>query len=269
MVQHVVRQRVATPDSQSETDTEQLMIEYRRTGDPDLRERLVLIHEPLVRFLAVKFADRGEPLEDIVQVGTIGLIQAIDRFEPERGSRFSTFAIPTIVGEIRRHFRDRTWNVRVPRRLRELNAAAAKANERLTQELGRAPSVPEIAAAIEASEAETLEAMELGNLHQMLSLEAPLTLSGDASPIAVKDVVGGPDPNLEKIEQFEDLRTAVERLNERERQIVLLRFFQGLSQTEVAEHLQISQMHVSRLQQRALDRLKALMADEEEGMPPP
>ena len=114
-----------------------------------------MIHEPLVRFLAARFKDRGEPIEDLVQVATIGLIQAIDRFDPERGNRFSTFAMPTIIGEIRRYLRDRTWNVRVPRRLRELNAQAIRTNEQLTGELGRPASVAEIAAAIGASEAET------------------------------------------------------------------------------------------------------------------
>lgn len=258
---------MATPEPRFEAETEQLLAEYHRTGDPLLRERLVTMHESFVRFLAAKFRDRGEPLEDLVQVGTIGLIQAIDRFEPERGNRFSTFALPTIVGEIRRHLRDRTWQVRVPRRLRDLNAQAAGANERLTAELGRAPSVTEIAAAIDASEAETLEAMELGHLHHMVSLEAPLAGQDEASALAVKDTVGGPDPNLETIERHEDLRAALGSLNERERQIVRLRFFHGLSQTEVAERLQISQMHVSRLQQRALDRLKELLAEEEPPAP--
>jgi RNA polymerase sigma-B factor len=254
---------VASRESLSEAESEQLLIEYRGTGDPSIRDRLVLTHEPLVRFLAAKFMDRGEPLEDLVQVGTIGLIQAIDRFEPERGHRFSTFAIPTIVGEIRRHLRDRTWNVRVPRRLRELNAEAAKVNERLSQELGRAPSVAEIAAVLGASEAETLEAMEMGYAQQTVSLEAPVTVRGAPLPITVEDAVGGPDPNLERVERYEDLRAAVDALNERERRIVLLRFFHGLSQSEVAQHLQISQMHVSRLQQRALEHLKALLAEED------
>jgi RNA polymerase sigma-B factor len=259
---------VTTPESHFEAETERLLTEYRDTGNPEARERLISMHEPLVRFLAGKFRSRGEPIEDLMQVAAIGLIQAIDRFEPERGYRFSTFATPTIVGEIRRYLRDRTWMVHVPRRLRELNGQAAMANERLSAELGRSPSISEIAAAIGASEAETLEAMESGHLHQTVSLEEPLTFRGEATPVAVGDVLGGPDPNLEKIERYEDLRVALESLNERERRIVLLRFFHGLSQSEVAERLQISQMHVSRLQQRALDRLKSLLDEEEPPLAP-
>lgn len=253
---------VAAPDPRSEAEAERLLGEYRESGDAALRERLVSMHQPLVRFLAAKFRHRGEPLEDLVQVGAIGLILAIDRFEPERGNRFSTFAMPTIVGEIRRHLRDRTWNVRVPRRLQELNARIVAANEALTASLGRSPTIAEIAAAVGATEAETVEAMELSHLHHMVSLEESVTFQGEPTPIAVRDLIGGPDPNLEKIERHEDLHAALGSLNERERRIVLLRFFHDLSQSEVAERLQISQMHVSRLQQRALARLKALLVEE-------
>jgi RNA polymerase sigma-B factor len=260
---------VAHPESGSDVETEHLLAEYHRTSDPTLRERLIETHEPLVRFLTSKFKDRGEPFEDLVQVGTIGLIQAIDRFEPERGNRFSTYAIPTIIGEIRRYLRDRAWHVRVPRRLQELNAQAARANEQLTAMLGRPPSVAEIAAAIRASESETLEAMEMGHVHQMVSLESPVKVRGESLSMAVEEIVGAPDPNLEKFDRYATLHTAVHRLNERERRIVLLRFFYGLSQTEIAQRLQISQMHVSRLQQRALSHLKALLAEEEEEPPPP
>src|SRR5438128_661835 len=143
-------------------EAERLLDEYRRTRDPRLRERLVLMHENLVRFLAAKFANRGEPLEDLVQVGLIGLINAIDRYDADRGTKLSTFATPTIVGEIKRHFRDKAWNLKVPRRLQELNLQVMKANDALAQQLGRPPSIGEIAESVGASEDETLEAMELG-----------------------------------------------------------------------------------------------------------
>jgi len=168
---------VSNSKARPEDDAERLFLEYRATRDTPIRDRLVLMHENLVRFLAAKFANRGEPLEDLVQVGTIGLINAIDRFEPERGTKFSTYATPTIVGEIKRHFRDRAWNLKVPRWLQELNLQVMRANEQLAQQLGRSPTIVEIAAHVGASEAETLDAMELGNAYETVSLDTKLSAS--------------------------------------------------------------------------------------------
>lgn len=240
-----------------------LFLQYQRQRSPELRDRLTLVHMNLVRFLAGKFANRGEPLEDLIQVGTIGLLNAIDRYDPERGTKFSTYATPTIMGEIKRYFRDKSWNLKVPRHLQELNWAATKAIEHLSQELGRSPTIQEIARHIEATEEETIEAIELGNAHETVSLDTKLTLEGDTVPLTHGEMIGGHDQGLQNVENFEDLRSAIENLEDREQAIILFRFFSDLSQTEVAKRLNISQMHVSRLQAKALQRLKKMLAEHE------
>jgi RNA polymerase sigma-B factor len=233
----------------------------------EVRDELVTRHLPLVNHLARRFNNRGEPLEDLVQVATVGLINSVDRFDPDRGVEFLSYAVPTIVGEIKRYFRDKAWNLKVPRSLQELNLQVIKANDTLSQHLGRSPTITEIAAHVGASEEETLDAMELGNAYEMISLDSKLTFEGETAPLTVNDSVGVADLGLEKVETYDDLKDAVECLDNREKMIIYLRFFQGLSQTEVARRLKISQMHVSRLQHRALNRLKELLtaSDEEEG----
>lgn len=244
----------------TEEDAESLFAKYVETRDTRIRDQLVTMHRNLVRFLAGKFMNRGEPLEDLVQVGTIGLINAIDRFDPGRGTKFSTYATPTIVGEIRRHFRDKAWSLKVPRRLQELNLSANKAAEALSQELGRPPTVQEIAHAVNASEEETLEAIELGNAYDTVSLDSKLAYEGESAPLSLAEFVGGTDGSLENLETYGDLNQAMECLDQREKSIIYLRFFKDMSQTEVAKRLNISQMHVSRLQQKALRRLKELLS---------
>jgi RNA polymerase sigma-B factor len=248
-----------------EDDAEGLFTRYRRTQDPALRDELVAMHENLVRFLAAKFANRGEPLEDLIQVGMIGLINAVDRFEPERGIKFSTYATPTIVGEIKRYFRDRAWNLKVPRWLQELNLQVMKANDLLAQHLGRSPNVAEIADHVGCTEEQALNAMELGNAYETISLDSRLALEGEAA-LTLSDSIGVEDLDLSQIDAYDDLKAAVEQLDNREKMIIYLRFFQELSQTEVAKRLNISQMHVSRLQQRALRRLRELLTEEQMGL---
>jgi len=245
----------------SQGDAESLFATYAETKDAEVRNRLVAMHHNLVRFLAGKFMNRGEPLEDLVQVGSIGLINAIDRFDPGRGTKFSTYATPTIVGEIRRYFRDKAWSLKVPRRLQELNLASSKAAEKLSQTLGRVPTVQEIAKAINASEEETLEAIELGNAYDTVSLDTKLSYEGESAPLTLSEFVGEVDESLESLEKYGDLSQAMDCLDQRERSIIYLRFFKDMSQTEVAKNLNISQMHVSRLQQKALRRLKEMLAD--------
>jgi RNA polymerase sigma-B factor len=235
---------------------EALFEEYGRTKDPRVRERLIEMHQSLVRFLASKFANRGEPLEDLVQVGNIGLVNAVDRYDAGRGNKFSTYATPTIVGEIRRYFRDRAWSMKVPRRLQELNQAANRSIDGLTSKLGRSPTIAEIAAAIGASEEETIEAIELGNAYDTISLEAQMQTDSENAPMSIAEFVGSEDETLHNLEKYGDLNAALENLDERERVIITLRFFQDMSQAEVAARLNISQMHVSRLQARALSNLK-------------
>jgi RNA polymerase sigma-B factor len=222
------------------------------------RDQLVHLHLPLVEHFARRFLNRGEPFDDLLQVGTIGLIKAIDRFDTERGVEFSTYATPTIVGEIKRHFRDRAWNLKVPRWLQELNLQVTRANERLTGVLGRSPTVLEIAEDVGCTEEQALNAMELGNAYETISLDSRLAVEGDA-PLTLNDSIGHQDLDLDQIDSYDDLKEALEHLDNRERMILYLRFFQDLSQTEVARRLNISQMHVSRLQHRALKRLKEIM----------
>jgi RNA polymerase sigma-B factor len=244
----------------AEKGTDSLFRRYAETRDPAIRDRLVVMHQNLVRFLAGKFANRGEPLEDLIQVGSIGLINAVDRFDPGRETKFSTYATPTIVGEIRRHFRDKAWSLKVPRRLQELNLAANNASERLNQRLGHPPTIQEIAQAIGASEEETLEAIELGNAYDTVSLDSKLAYESESAPLTLAEFIGDVDVSLQNIETYGDLKHAMDRLEPRERSIIYYRFFKDMSQTEVASRLNISQMHVSRLQQKALRKLKELLS---------
>ncbi len=243
--------------------TPELFEKYQRTRDPQVREELILAHMNLVRYLARKFANRGEPLEDLIQVGTIGLINAIDRFDPNRGTRFATYATPTIVGEIRRYFRDRGWAVKVPRRLQELNLAANKVIDELTQRLDRPPTVREIAEELDVTEQEALEAMELGELYELPSLDSELGADSEEARSRLQDYVGEVDEEIERFERRSRLAEALRALSPRERKIIELRFFGNLSQTQVAERLNISQMHVSRLQQRALAKLREVVREQE------
>ncbi len=244
----------------TDEQTDELFKEYLKTRQRSVRDQLVIMHQNLVRFLAGKFANRGEPLEDLVQVGVIGLINAIDRFDPERGTKFSTYATPTIVGEIRRHFRDKAWSLKVPRRLQELNLAANKAADELSQRLGHPPTIQEIAAEVGASEEETLEAIELGNAYDTVSLDSKLAYEGESAPLTLAEFVGDLDGSLQNIETYGDLKQAIDSLEPREKAIIYYRFFRDMSQTEVARRLNISQMHVSRLQQKAVKRLKDLLS---------
>ncbi|GAC1654091.1 MAG: hypothetical protein NVS9B1_04650 [Candidatus Dormibacteraceae bacterium] len=223
-----------------------------------IRERLVEGYRGLVYFLARKFANRGEPLEDVVQVGFLGLIKAIDRFEPELGNEFTTFATPTVTGEIKRYFRDKGWAIRFPRRLQELYQQVLRVNEELKGTLGRQPRVAEIAEKIGVSEEEVLEAMEMSPAHAPVSLSATIGSDGDSSR-TVSDALGETDSNLERVEMRDVLRRAMLHLNPRERKIMAMRFYDEMSQSEIAKRLGISQMHVSRLQRAALDHLRSAM----------
>jgi len=240
-----------------------LLEEYRRTGDRATRDRLVEELMPLVRSLARRYAGRGEPLDDLVQVGAIGLIKAIDRFEPERGVEISTYAVPTIVGEIRRHFRDRSWSVHVPRGLKELSLRVSRLVDELSTELGRAPTVAELALAAEVEEEDVIEALETARAHTSTSLSTPLDESGELTLI---DVLGEEDSGYEALERGSVIRTGLEGLEERERKIIVLRFMKGLTQSEIAAELGISQMHVSRLLRSALAAMHGRL-DDGDGMP--
>ncbi len=233
----------------------------RLAGLPDgdeqrlrIRGELVELHLPLVEYLARRFRNRGEWLDDLTQVATIGLIKSIDRFDLGRGVEFSTYATPTIVGEIKRHFRDKGWAVRVPRRLQELKLALTKAISDLAQRLGRAPTVAELAAHLQMSEEEVLEGLESANAYSTVSLDAPD--SGDDDAPAVAESLGMLDDALEGVEYRESLKPLLEQLPPREKRILLLRFFGNMTQSQIATELGISQMHVSRLLARTLAQLR-------------
>src|SRR6185312_8342169 len=232
--------------------------------DPErarIRGYLVELHLPLVEYLARRFRNRGEWLDDLTQVATIGLIKSIDRFDLERGVEFSTYATPTIVGEIKRHFRDKGWAIRVPRRLQELKLSLTKATSELSQKLGRSPTVAELANHLGMSEEEVLEGLESANAYSAVSLDAPD--GGDEDAPAVADSLGITDEALEGVEYRESLKPLLEKLPAREKRILMLRFFGNMTQSQIAAELGISQMHVSRLLARTLAQLRdGLTADD-------
>jgi RNA polymerase sigma-B factor len=238
---------------------------YQDTGAPesarlDARDGLVRLHLPLVEHCARRFRNRGEPLEDLVQVGTIGLIKSIDRFDPARGVEFSTYATPTIIGEIKRYFRDKGWAIRVPRRLQELRMQIGSTTAELTQELGRSPTPRELAQTIGCSVEEIIEGIESSNAYSTLSLDAAED-TGDEGGVSMLDMLGLDDAELEHIEIRESIKPLLEALPAREKRILLLRFFRNKTQSEIAAEIGVSQMHVSRLLTRTLDQLRTSLQE--------
>ncbi|WP_380568302.1 RNA polymerase sigma factor SigF [Streptacidiphilus jeojiensis] len=226
-----------------------------------VRNTLVELNMALVHFAAARFRTRSEPMEDIVQVGTIGLIKAIDRFDPARGVEFPTFALPTVLGEIKRFFRDTSWAVHVPRRLQELRLALARAGDDLAQALDRSPTAAELAAHLDITEEEVCEGLVASNAYSVSSLDAQP--GEDETEGSFADRVGTLDPGLEGIENLESLKPLMAGLSERERILLSLRFGAELTQSQIGAELGISQMHVSRLLTRALDKLRAHLLVEE------
>jgi RNA polymerase sigma-B factor len=246
-----------------DTETRELLRAYHEQGDLRARERVVEMHLPLVRALARRYAGRSEQLEDLIQVGSIGLIKAVDRFQLDRGVELTTYAIPTIIGELKRHFRDKGWSVHVPRRLKELSLRLTQLVEDLSGKLGRSPTVAELAEAAGADEEEVLEALEIGQAYSTLSLSSG---PGGDDDIELDPLgsLGTVEHGYETSEDRAILLPGFRALGERERKIMHLRFFAGLTQSEIAAKLGISQMHVSRLIRRSLE----LMRDEIESTRP-
>lgn len=238
---------------------------YQGAGDDaeraEYREKLVTQYIGLVEFLARRFRNRGEPLEDLVQVGTIGLLKAINRFDLGREVEFSTYATPTVVGELKRHFRDKGWAVRVPRRLQELHLEVTKIVQRLGQELGRSPTVEEIADATGTSQEEVLEGLEIAQAYNFTSLDSPID-SDDSRSSSFLDQLGSEDEHLVTLEYRASLAPEMAKLPEREQRIIYLRFFKGMTQSEIADRLGISQMHVSRLLNRTLTELRKALEED-------
>lgn len=219
-----------------------------------LRERLVSEHLPLAHNIARRFSHRGEPQDDLEQVATVGLIHAVDRFDPDRGSDFLSFAIPTITGEVRRHFRDHAWALRVPRRLKDLHVALGSAMSELSQRHGRAPTASELAEHLNLPREQVLEGLEAAGAYRSSSLDSLLDAQGTGA--ALEDIVGEADAELDRVEFRTTLGPLLERLPERERTILKLRFFAGMTQSQIAQQVGLSQMHVSRLLSRTLARLR-------------
>ena len=249
---------MAKKERTKEKFSTELFIRFTETRAPEIREKLILTHQNLARFLAQKYANKGTPLEDIMQEASIGLINAVDRFDPSRGIRFATYATPTILGEIRRYFRDKGWQMKIPRRIQELVLEVNKELELLQRELLRSPSIQEISARLDASEEEVAEALALDN---PISLE---TIVSDNEQVSsgIMDLVGGEDPNFAHFDVSSLIQDTLAQLPPNLSRVLVMRFFENLSQVEVARKLGYSQMYVSRLQAKALGMLRRIMKDE-------
>jgi RNA polymerase sigma-B factor len=234
-----------------------LLRRYHEGGDTGARDELIERHLPLVRSLARRYAGRGESLEDIEQVGAIGLIKAIDRFELARDVSLATYATPNVVGEIKRHFRDKGWAVRVPRALQELNASMSGAIERLTVTMARSPSIAEIAKELETTPEQVLEALEVGSAYSTISLSSGPSGEEELDPM---ETIGSEDEGFERSEQRAALAPALAHLPSREREILRMRFEEGLPQTQIAQRVGLSQMHVSRLIRKSLAVMREELA---------
>jgi RNA polymerase sigma-B factor len=242
---------VAERDSLSEA-----FAEFARTGDVVLRDQLVAAHMGLAAYLARRFANRGQPLDDLIQVASLGLLKAVDRYDPGLGIEFSTYATTTIVGELKRHLRDKGWAVRAPRRMQELYLSLSLVIDSLGQELGRSPNIAELASEMQVTEEDILEALEAGQAYRFASLDT--TRADSDAPDALGERLGQEDLELARAEQRATLDPLLAQLSGRQRQVVELRFFGGLTQSEIARRLGISQMQVSRLLTRSVSQLRAL-----------
>jgi RNA polymerase sigma-B factor len=243
----------------TQRERKRLLHAYKADGDSAARDQLIADLMPLVRSLALRYSGRGEMLDDLVQVGSVGLINAIDRFDPEREVELTTYAVPTIIGEIQRHFRDKAWAVHVPRSVKELNVRLARILDSLTAQLGRSPTIEELATAADVEEEQVLEALEAANAYSARSLSAP---HDDDSQGGLSELIGEEERGYEGVEDGALVDAGLDALGERERRIVELRFFQGLSQSQIAAEIGISQMHVSRLLRRALQAMRGRIEDE-------
>jgi RNA polymerase sigma-B factor len=230
-------------------------VRYTRTRDRTLRNELIEAHRPLAVTLARRYDGRGEPLDDLVQTGMLGLLKAVERYDPERGVRFTTFAIPTILGTLKRHFRDTTWAVKVPRRPQELHARIRAAVETFSQRQGRQPTVAELAAELGAAEDDVLDALQVGASYRTLGLDT--TQPDDSRPQAGDRYLGVDESGFAAMELRRDLEELLTRLPERQRIVVRLRFVEDMTQAEIAHIVGVSQMQISRLLRRSLEEMRA------------
>ncbi|MCW2949143.1 MAG: hypothetical protein JWN41_156 [Thermoleophilia bacterium] len=261
-IEENLNEPIRRPTADDKVD-HQLLYRYHRDGDLKAREQLIELFLPLVRSLARRYSYRGEQLEDLVQVGCIGLIKAIDRFDIERGVELTTYATPNIIGEIKRHFRDKGWAVRVPRGLQELNVRLSKLIEELTVRLERSPTIAELAKASGATEEEVLEALETGQAYSSVSLSSGPSGGDDDGDLDPLESLGSIEEQYAITEDRAVLAPGFAALDDRERFILHLRFFEGLTQSQIASRVGISQMHVSRLIRRSLQKIKEAIGSAE------
>ncbi len=261
----------ADPEGRGKDDSEKLdqylLRRYHLYGDRKAREQLITMYLPLVRSLARRYASRGEHFDDLVQVGAIGLIKAIDRFDLSRGVELTTYATPNIVGEIKRYFRDKGWSVRVPRGLQELNIRLNKVIDELVPKLQRSPTINELAEAANATPEEVLEALETSQAYNSVSLQASPNGESGEEDAGLIDYLGGEEEAYDTMEDRTTLAPGFAKLDKRERYILHLRFFEGLTQSQIAERVGISQMHVSRLIRRSLEKLREEIGDLDNPLP--
>ncbi len=239
-----------------------LLERYARDRSPTVREELVERFMPLARRLAARYAGGAEPFDDLVQVASVGLVKAIDRFDPMRGTAFSTFAVPTILGELKRHFRDRGWSVHVPRDVQERILKVERALADLPSKLGHSPTVQEIAERIEATDEEVLEAMHAAQGHHAVSLDASSSLGDGDDPGPLRDRIGAEDLAFDTVEYGEAIGPVLEEISERDRRVLHLRFVEDMTQSEIAEEVGVSQMHVSRILRATIERLRKQIPEE-------
>ena len=237
---------------QAARDDRRLLLRYHEQNDDRARVELVERFMPLVRHIARRYQRGAEPLEDLVQVASVGLVKAIDRFEPERTTAFSSYAVPTMVGELKRYFRDFGWSVHVPRGMQERTVAVQSAVSRLSEELGRSPSPAEVGEALALPEEQVLEAFEAALAYDSLSLDAPRPGAEDSDASGYADTLGEEDRRYELVELGASIAPALKELPERERRILRMRFIDDMTQSEIAAQVGVSQMHVSRLIRRSL-----------------
>jgi RNA polymerase sigma-B factor len=240
-----------------------LLERYADNRSPTVREELVDRFMPLARRLAARYAGGAEPFDDLVQVASVGLVKAIDRFDPARGTAFSTFAVPTILGELKRHFRDRGWSVHVPRDVQERILKVERAMAELPAKLGHSPTVQEIAVRIEATDEEVLEAMHAAQGHHAVSLDATSTMGDGDEPGPLRDRIGEEDLAFDTVEYGEAIGPVLKEISDRDRKVLHLRFVEDMTQSEIAERVGVSQMHVSRILRATIEKLRQRIPEED------
>jgi RNA polymerase sigma-B factor len=240
-----------------------LLERYAKDHSPIVREELVERFMPLARRLASRYAGGAEPFDDLLQVASVGLVKSIDRFDPERGTAFSTFAVPTILGELKRHFRDRGWSVHVPRDVQERILKVERATAELPAKLGHSPTVQEIGKRIEATDEEVLEAMHASQGHHAVSLDATSSIGDGDEPAPLRDRIGEEDLSFKTVEYGEAIAPVLDQISERDRMVLHLRFVEDMTQSEIAERVGVSQMHVSRILRSTIEKLRKQIPEEE------